>query len=86
MARVKLKNTIIKLEFEGKEKTFSLWHNMTVNGNINTLHAAIDNWLARTSVFSEKALCKYIMGKGTDMVCYTNYQYHRITLPIKNVL
>lgn len=42
---------------------FSIVHNMTATGEINSPQAALDNWLARTSVYTQKSFIQYINSK-----------------------
>lgn len=39
-------------------------HNIPLNGNIDTIEAAVDNWFARTDKYNDKSLIAYINSKS----------------------
>jgi hypothetical protein len=45
-------------------KKFSIVHNIERQGNINSIQAAFDNWIIRTTKYTEKSLIDYINSKG----------------------
>lgn len=50
---------------------------MPVEGNINTINAALDNWLARTKVFTQKSFINYINSKGV-YIAMTKEKYEKL--------
>lgn len=46
-----------------KTVTIMIVHNIPLPGNINSIHAAVDNWLVRTSKFTDQSLVNYINSK-----------------------
>lgn len=53
----------VEFAVDGKQVSFIIIHNMPDQFGLS-LECAVDNWLARTSVFTAGSLCKYIMSKG----------------------
>ena len=48
-----------------KKVRLKIYHNIPDDGsNINTPHAALDAWLARTSEFTDESFVNYINSKG----------------------
>jgi hypothetical protein len=47
-----------------KVTSFMIVHNLPINGNIDTIEAAVDNWFIRTDKLSEKSLIDYINSKS----------------------
>lgn len=54
-----LQNADIQFNVDGKQVKFSVHHDM---GEV--IHSAVDNWLARTKVFTGESFCKYVNSKG----------------------
>ncbi len=45
------------------QKPFEIWHTLPTRGNVNTIEAAVDNWQARTSEYTQQSLIDYINSK-----------------------
>lgn len=43
---------------------FTVIHNIPGTGNINSIHAAFDNWMARTNEYTQGSFIAYINSKG----------------------
>jgi len=52
----------VQIEFNIGIET--IYTDCPTNGNINTVEAAVNNWLSRTDEYTAKSLCRYIESKG----------------------
>lgn len=43
--------------------SFDIWHTLPLEGNVNTFYAALENWEARTTEFTQQSLIDYINSK-----------------------
>lgn len=67
----------IDFNINGKPYAFSVIHNLS-NIPGMTIEGALQNWLERTKVFTDKSFCKYVMSKDESFVCLTQKQYDRL--------
>jgi hypothetical protein len=53
----------VSFAVDGVPVSFRVIHNMPTRGNVNSFNAALDNWLARTEVFTGQSFCDYVNSK-----------------------
>jgi hypothetical protein len=51
------------IDQEGKKISFTIFHNLKPHGTVDSLDAALDNWINRTEEVTAESLCQYINGK-----------------------
>lgn len=56
-------------------KSFTIVHNINRIGNVNSIDAALDNWLARTQDYSAQSFVNYINSKHVHKAM-TKKQYN----------
>lgn len=63
-------------------KKFSIVHNISQKGNINSIHAAFEGWLARTKSYTAKSFVNYINSKGEN-IAMTKKDYDKLNKTAK---
>lgn len=67
----------VNFKVDKKPVKFYIYHNMPEVPGLN-FNAALENWLARTSDFTDKSLVSYIMSKNTGHTALTQESYDLI--------
>lgn len=74
----------IKFNANGKRYEFVIYHNLPKTFGLS-LNDALESWLARTTKYGAKNLCKYIMKKQPDKMAITEEFYNKTNQePIEN--
>jgi hypothetical protein len=82
--------TIRKVELYFKKgrkpkKTFIVYTNMPLKGNINSLHAAFDSWVLRTTTYTAESFVEYVRSKETGYATITQAEYEEYQKELKEL-
>lgn len=67
----------VEFNVDNKNVKFSIVHNIPNSRNINSIDAALENWLMRTDDFTDESFVDYINSKDVYKA-FTMEQYNKI--------